>query len=223
LFFGLLTPVTLKFLPEIIKLSGESIQMTIPPPTAAQSLAEFAGTIGQLGVLVMVLIAMGAIANEIKHGTALLTLSKPVTPAAFVNAKFVAMCSTLFISLVAASLVCFGYTSWIIGTGDVVAFVGMNLLMLLFLVFCIALTLLFSSLFKSSLAAGGISIGIILFQALLSSVPVIGDYLPGKLLGWGTNLVTGVGGSFWWAFGLTVVLIGLCLFFAQRRLRTREI
>ena len=168
LFFGLITPVTLKFLPEIIKLSGESIQINIPPPTAAQSLSEYAGSIGQLGVLVMVLIAMGAIANEIKHGTALLTLSKPVTPAAFVSAKFIAMCSTLLVSIVVSSLVCFGYTSWLIGTGDAVAFVGLNLLSFLFLAFCIALTLLFSSLFKSSLAAGGISIAIIIFQGLIS-------------------------------------------------------
>jgi ABC-2 type transport system permease protein len=224
LFFGLTTPLTLKYLPEIIKLSGDySMQINIPPPTAAQSLAEYGSSIGQLGVLVMVLIAMGAIANELKHGTALLTLSKPVAPAAFVGAKFIAMSCTLLVSILAASLVCFGYTSWLIGTGDGMAFLGLNLLIFLFLAFCIALTLLFSSLFKSSLAAGGISIAIIIFQGVLTTIPVIGDYLPGTLLGWGTNLLSGIGDSFWWAFGITIVITGLCLYLAQRRLKTSEI
>ena len=224
LFFGFTTPLTLKYLPEIIKLSGDSsMQITIPPPTAAQSLAEYSGSIGQLGVLVMVLIAMGAIANELKHGTALLTLSKPVKPAAFVGAKFIAMSCTLLVSILLASLLCFGYTYWLIGAGDAGAFLGLNLLMFLFLVFCIALTLLFSSYFKSSLAVGGISIAIIIFQAVLSTIPVIGNYLPGKLLSWGTNLLAGTGDSFWWALGVTIIAIVVCLYLAQRRLKTIEI
>ena len=224
LFFGLTTPLTLKYLPEIIKLSGDSsMQINIPPPTAAQSLAEYGGSIGQTGVLVVVLVVMGAIANELKHGTALLTLSKPVTPASFVTAKFIAILCTLFVSILAASLVCFGYTTWLIGMGDAVAFLGLNLLMFLFLVFCIALTLLFSSYFKSSLAAGGISFVIIIFQAVVSTFPYVGDYMPGKLLAWGTNLLTGTGDTFWGALGITVVLTGLCLYLAQRRLRTSEI
>ena len=223
LFFSLTTPLTLKYLPEIIRLSGDTgMQINIPPPTAAQSLAEFGGSIGQLGALVVVLVAMGAIANEVKHGTALLTLSKPVAPSAFVGAKFTALSCTLLVSLLISSLVCFGYTFWLIGTGDAAAFAGLNLLMFVFLAFCIALTLLFSSLFKSSLAAGGIAIGIVILQALLTAIPVVGDYLPGKLLGWGTNLLGGTGDSYWGALGITIVLTGLCLYLSQRKLQTSE-
>jgi ABC-2 type transport system permease protein len=89
--------------------------------------------------------------------------------------------------------------------------------------FCLAVTVLFSSLFKSSLAAGGISIAIIITQALFSGLPAIGDYLPGKLLSWGTNLLSGTGESYWWALVITLVLIGLCLYLAQRVLKTKEI
>lgn len=222
-FFGLISPLSLKYLPEIIKMAGESIPVTIPPPTAAQSLAEYSGNLAQLGVLIMILFTMGTIANELKHGTALLTLSKPVAPAAFVTAKFIALSGTLLVSMAIASLVCFGYTMWLIGTGNAADFAGLNLLMFLFLAFCIALTLLFSSLFKSSLAAGGISIAIIIFQGVLTSIPVLGDYLPGKLLGWGMNLLTGTGDSSWWSAGVTVALSGLCLYLAQRRLKTADL
>ena len=66
--FGITTPLTLKYLPQILKLAGE--QMTIEmPPTAVQSLAEYASTIGQVGILIAVLVAMGSIANERRQGT----------------------------------------------------------------------------------------------------------------------------------------------------------
>ena len=223
LFFSLLTPITLKFLPQIIKLVGEQIPVEIPPPTAIQSLVEYAGTIGQIGVLVVVLITMGSVANELRHGTALITLSKPVSRSAFITAKFTAVSITFFISLVVASLICYVYTILLIEEAEIVPYVGLNLLLMLFLMFCLAVTVLFSSLFKSSLAAGGISIAIIITQALFSGLPAIGDYLPGKLLSWGTNLLSGTGESYWWAFAVTLALIGLCLYLAQRILKTKEI
>ena len=223
IFFALLTPLTLKYLPEIIKLAGEQIPIEIPPPTAIQSLGEFAGTIGQFGALIAVLIAMGSIANELRLGTALITLSKPVTRAAFVGAKFTAISLNFLVSLAIASSVCFLYTVLLIEGANAAAYIGLNLLLMLFLLFCLSVTLLFSSLFKSSVAAGGISIGIIIAQAIFTSIPVIGDYFPGQLLGWGTNMLNGTGETYWWAFGITVVIIVVCLYLAQRVLKMREI
>jgi ABC-2 type transport system permease protein len=222
LFFGLTTPLTLKYLPEIIKLAGESMQITIPPPTAVQSLAEFAGTILQLGVLILILIGMGSIANEYKNGTALLTLSKPVTRAAFVTAKMAALSLNLVVSLLVSGLVCFAYTAWLIGPADIGPFMLQNALLCLFLIFCLSLTLLFSSLFKSGLAAGGLAMAVIVFQAILSSLPHIGDYLPGRLPGWGLNILNGSAQPNWWALTITLGLVVLCLFLAQMILKKKE-
>ncbi len=122
LFFGITTPLLLKYLPEIIKLAGQNVPVEIPPPTAAQSLLEYAGTIGQIGVLVAVLVAMGSVANERSRGTAVMTLSKPVTRAAFIGAKWTASSLTFLVSLAAASLVCLGYTVWLIGPANAIGF-----------------------------------------------------------------------------------------------------
>lgn len=221
--FGLMSPLLLYFMPEILKMAGEQIAIEIPPPTSLQSFTDFAGYIGQFGILIAVLVAMGAIANEQKQGTALITLSKPVNSGAFVNAKFAAISLTLLVSQAVAAVFCFGYTVWLIGEAAVLPYVWMNLLMALFLIFCLAMTLVFSSLFKSSLAAGGTAIGTILGLGILSSLPVIGDYLPSKILGWGINLVNGTGETYWWALGATVVGIFLCLYSSQRILKRKEI
>ena len=223
-FFGISDPIMLKYLPEILKLAGSgNLNIQIPTPTAAQSLAEYAGNIGQIGVLVAVLVAMGCIANELKSGTAVMTLSKPVSRSAFVSAKLLAMSMTFIVSMILGSLFCFGYTVWLIQGAAVMPFVGLNLLLGLFLLFCLSVTLFFSSLYKSGLAAGGLAISVVIVQAIISSIPVIGNFMPGKLLSWGTDLLTGSGTGNWWALGITVVAIGLCLYFAQRLLKNRDL
>lgn len=223
LLFGITTPLTLKYLPEIIRLAGEDMVIEVPTPTAAKSLAEYASTIGQTGVLVAVLMAMGSIANELRHGTAVMTLSKPVSRAAFVGSKLTATSLTFLLSMSVASILCFVYTVLLIEGTALWPFVGLNLLLGLFLVFCLAVTLLFSSMFKSSLAAGGLAIAVLIGQALVSALPLVGDYMPGKVLTWGINMLNGEGHSYWWAFWVSIVAIGLCLYLAQRLLKNRDL
>ena len=221
--FGNGTPLLLKFLPEILKLSGENLQITITPPTAVQSFTEFAGTFGEIGIVVAVLVGMGMVANELRNGTAVITLSKPVSRAAFVSAKLAAISLTFLGALAVAAACCFIYTIWLLEDADVIPFIQLYFLLGLFLVFCLAVTVLFSCLFKSSLAAGGLAIAVIIGQLMLSGVPVIGDYLPGKLPAWGTDIVTGIGQSYWWAVGVTLVLIVLAVYIGQYSLKRREI
>ncbi len=68
-----------------------------------------------------------------------------------------------------------------------------------------------------------LSIAVLVSQAVVSAVPRIGNYMPGKLLGWGTNLIAGRGGSYWWALGVTIGVIVFCLYFAQRLLENKDL
>jgi ABC-2 type transport system permease protein len=221
--FGISTPFMLKYMPEILRLAGDQFIIEIPPPTAIQSLAEYASTIGQVGLLIAVLMGMGAISNEMRSGTAVMTLSKPVSRGAFVGAKLAALCLNFAVSVIIASAACLLYTIWLIEGSALVPYIGLNLLLVLFLVFCLALTLLCSSFFRSSLAAGGTAIALLISQAGLSAVPLIGDYMPGKLLGWGINLLAGRADSYWGALAVTVVIIALCIFLAQKVLRNKDL
>ena len=223
LLFGLQAPLIIKYTPELLKSAGQSELIALMPPvTPTQSFLSYASYLGPFGALIAVLIAMGCIANELKSGTVVMTLSKPVNRSSFVSAKLLAVSLTFLVSLAIASLVCFGYTIWLIQGTAVLPFIGLNLTVGLFLVFCLAVTTLFSSLYKSSLAAGGIALGVIIVQGIISALPVIGKYMPGKLLDWGNNLLTGSDKSYWWALGITIVAIGLCLYFSQRFLKNRD-
>jgi len=222
LLFGISTPLMLKYLPELMKIAGEGMEINFPPPTALEALVSYAGNISQIGIFVIVLVAMGGIANELQRGTALMILSKPVSRTAFVTAKLLAMSFTSLSALVLSSLVCFGYTVWLIGGADASDFIGLNLLLGVFIVFSIATTLLFSSMFRSSLAAGGIALGVLIGQAILSALPYIGKYMPGQLLGWGNQILTS-GDAYWWSLLVTVALIALFVYLAQHTLGRKDI
>jgi len=223
LVFGLATPLLLRFMPELLQLAGEDIKIEMPPPTAAAAFGEYGSTLVQVGVLVAVLIAMGAVARERERGVAAMVLSKPVSSTAYVVAKLVASSLTFIAALTIGSAACYGYTEVLIEPAEASAFVGMNLLLALFFVVCLAVTLLCSSLFRSSLAAGGVALGVLVGQALLTQIPVVGEYLPGALTGWGTGLLSGPHPAAWSAVATSAVIVAICLFLSRRALWRGEL
>ncbi|APV44850.1 ABC-2 type transport system permease protein [Dehalogenimonas formicexedens] len=225
LFFGLTTPLMLKYLPEIIKLAGEDVTgIPLPPPTALEALTEYSATALQVGLLVVILITMGAIAGERSRGTAVMTLSKPVGIGAFVTAKLVAISSTFIAGLVLGGIGAYAYTVMLLGDANLSGFIGQTLLLALFMVFSIATTLVFSAMFRNALAAGGISIAVLLTGAAITQVPYVGRVIPNSLTSWGNHLVAGqTGGAEWLALGVTVALIALAAYLATTILKRKEI
>jgi ABC-2 type transport system permease protein len=223
LFLGLATPLMVKSLPDLIKLAGEEIKIELPPPTAAQAFKEYADTLTQAGVLATILIAMGAIAQERERGTAAMVLSKPVSRSAFVLAKLLAMSVTFGVSLAAAAAGCYLYAVLLFDEAAFFPFAGLNLLMGLFFILCLAVTLLCSSFFKSQLAAGGVALALLIGQALLSGIPGIGRYAPGEIINWGTRMISGDSASAWGAVVTSLGVIILCVLLACSMLRRREL
>jgi ABC-2 type transport system permease protein len=225
LFFGLGTPILTKYLPEIIKSAATSgLTIEMPPPTSADSLVGYMSNMTQFGVLVAVLVAMGAIAREIEMGTAAIVLSKPVGRLAFILSKLKAESFTFFVALVLGGVACWGYTLILFGDANALGFLYQNLLFGLFIVFCLGVTLYFSSLMKNQLAAGGLALALIIFLSSISGLPWVGRYLPGQLINWGNQLVLKTpGGASWGAVAVTALLAVLSVYLTWLSLRKKEL
>ena len=77
---GVVSPLTARYLPEILRLSlGDELPMQLPVPTAADALAQLQKNLGQLGALAAIALAMGSVAGELDRGTAALVLAQPAT------------------------------------------------------------------------------------------------------------------------------------------------
>jgi ABC-2 type transport system permease protein len=178
----------------------------------------------QFGVLMAVLLAMGAIAKEVETGTAAMVLSKPVGRLAFILAKLKAEGFTFLVALILGGLACWGYTVLLFGDANALGFLYQNLLLGLFFTLCLGVTLFFSSLMKSQLAAGGLALAFIIFLSAISGLPWVGRYLPGALINWGNRLVLKTpGASEWGAVVMAALLVGLSIYFTWLSLRKKEL
>ena len=224
LFFGLSTPLLIKFLPEIIKMAGTGdMVIDIPTPTAVQALGEYSSTMAQFGVLAAVLVAMGAVAREVETGTAVMVLSKPVGRTAYILAKFAAGSLNFAVALLIGGVACWGYTRVLFADAPLAGFIGQTVLLGFFLTMCLAVTIFFSTLFRNQLAAGGLALVVIISQAALTSLPWVGKYLPGQIINWGNGLLAGTSGADWGALAVTIGLSVISLYLAWFVLDRKEL
>jgi ABC-2 type transport system permease protein len=213
LFFGFLSPLSARLLPDLLESLGDTggVVFEIPPPTVQDALLQYVKNMSQFGVLLAVLLAMGAVAREKEQGTAGMILSKPVSRAAFLLSKFVALTLVFGLCLALAGLACYYYTVVLFeGTGKA-RFVEMNLLLGLFIEFYLAVTLLGSTVARSQVAAGGLGLGAVFVVALLGALPRLGDYMPTALLNWARTLMAGTGKLAWGAVAVSLGGIIVCL------------
>jgi ABC-2 type transport system permease protein len=213
LFFGFLSPLGAKLLPDLLEGLGDSggVVFEIPPPTAQDALLQYVKNMSQFGVLLAVLLAMGAVAREKERGTAAMVLSKPVSRADFLLGKFVALTLVFSLCLALAGLACYYYTVVLFeGTGEA-RFVEMNLLLGLFIEFYLAVTLLGSTVARSQVVAGGLGLGAVFVVAILGVLPRFGDYMPTALLDWAQALMAGTGEPAWGAVVVSLGVIVVCL------------
>lgn len=228
LFFGLASPVLAKYTPELLKLAvpagqAQGILGMFPTPTVADAAGQYVKNTIQFGVLLALLMSMGAVAQEKDKGTAALLLVKPMPRWVFLLAKFVALGLTFTLGLILAGLASYFYTRLLFGAVSLPAWMAMNGLMLLCLLVYVALTLLCSTLTRSQIVAAGLAFGALILLALVSALPKVGDWAPTQLANWGAALVVGVKGGAWPALWVSLGLIIAALVGAWLILKRQEL
>ena len=193
LLVGLSSPLLARFTPEILKsVAGDQFSITLPTPTAADAVDQLAKNLGQFGGLIAVLLAMGAVATEKERGTAALHLTKPVSRAAFLGAKLVAIGLTLAVSVAFATAGAWFYTLVLFQALPVGGVAAGAVLQWLTLMAWASITFVGSTLTRSSLAAAGLGIVAFIVVGILGVLPGIGAWLPTGLGAPGRALALGI-------------------------------
>jgi ABC-2 type transport system permease protein len=222
--FGLLSPLTAKFMPELLRLlpNGEEVASLLPTPTLDYAVATYLKNMSQFTVILALLVTMGAVTLEKERGTAAMMLSKPLPRWVFLSAKFAALGLTFALGLALAGAGAYYYTWLLFGPMDAGAWLALNGLLLVFTLVYVALTLLCSVLARSQAAAGGLAFGLLIVFAILGALPGIGQYVPDGLLGWAGNLISG-GPAGWPALAVSLGLIVGALALAAARFERQEL
>lgn len=208
LLIGLSSPLLARFTPEIIEaVGGGQFQIVLPTPTAADAYDQVAKNVGQFGVLIAVLLAMGSVASEKERGTAALLLTKPVGRGAFLGAKLVAIATTLGVSTAIAGAGGWFYTVVLFEPPSPAGWAVAMALQWLGLVAFAAITFVGSTLTRSAMAAAGLGVAAFIVLGIVSIVPTVGPYLPTGLGAPARALALGQAGVD--ALGPTIATVGL--------------
>ena len=140
-------------------------------------------TVG-LGTLLAIIVSMGSLASERASGTAAMTLSKPVSRAAFVAAKFLGIATSILAALAIASAVMFVLTLILIDDGGPAGFARFMAIIGVYLVFIGSIAFFWSGMFSRQLLAGGIALVLFIVMQPLSAIPHTERYWPINTVSW---------------------------------------
>ena len=178
---------------------------------AQDLLLGFGFSVFGLGTLLAIIIAMGSLASERASGTAAMTLSKPVTRAAFVGAKFLGLVLSIFAALAIASAMMYILTLIFFDYFSLWRFSAFMAVIGVYLVFVGSIAFFWSGMFSRPLLAGGLALFLWIAQQPLSAIPHTWDYWPVHVAMWGAN-VSGIdddGDSGWQSFPIALGSIAL--------------
>jgi len=223
--WGLISPLLAKLTPEMMRLipGGEAFLALIPPPTIADAVAQYVKNQSQFGVIAALILAMGAVVGEKERGAAALILSKPLSRGAFLAAKALALALAFGAGLALGGAGAYYYTALLFGAPSLGGWLALNGLMWLFFAVYIALALLGSVVARSQAMAGALAFGALIVVGGLGSVPRLGEWMPSKLLSWGSSLALHQSGAAWPALAASLALIAAALLAAWAIFRRQEL
>ena len=198
LLFGITSPVLARYTKELIDALGAQaaggMEIVLPPPTVADAIGQLLKNLGQFGILIAILLAMGAVATEKDRGTAALILTKPASRLSFLAAKFVAIGLTLAIAVALACVVGAIYTLLLFENASLPldGLIAMAALLWLAILAYASLTFLGSTLTRSAAAGAGIGFVALVVTGIIAALPVIGPYMPIALISPAANLAVGL-------------------------------
>jgi ABC-2 type transport system permease protein len=201
LVIGISSPLIAKLTPEILKLAGLDIspeQMAAMginyPPNSRDGYAQFFSNFNTIGLLAVIIVFSGLVANEKAKNTAAYILTKNITRAQFILSKFFSSAIFVFVSLGLAMGAQIFYTMFLfeddlVKTGNVILFFS---LLFLYLIFMLALVLFSSVLTKNVTSATFLAFLIFIVFNIAAAIPKAGDYMPPAVNNFG--ILTGAAG-----------------------------
>lgn len=170
---GVMQPVSAYYLPEILDKFGNLPEGTIlemPTPTGAAVLIDVLSNYGTLGVLILVLGAMGIVSAERQSGVASIVMVKPVPYSSYILSKWAGLLTITFISLFIGYLASWYYTSLLIETVAFDRILQSVLIYSIWLVFVVTLTLYFSTIMKGTGSVAFITIFVVFAISTVTSI-----------------------------------------------------
>lgn len=120
LIFGIMSPLFAKLTPEIVSsFATDGVTISMPEPTALDSWMQFFKNVSQMGLIVLVVLYSGILAQEISRGTLINVLTKGLSRSTVIWAKYSMLLAVWSVAYLLCLLVTLGYTLYLFPGGTV--------------------------------------------------------------------------------------------------------
>jgi ABC-2 type transport system permease protein len=223
-FFGLLGPVTARYLAEIMARFGGGIEVTFPDPAPVDGIVQYLSNASQIGLLAVVVVAAAALAVDARPEAAAFFRTRVPDARTILVPRYVVTTAAAVLSFLLGMGLAWAGTAWLLGglpTGDVL--LG-TLLGSLYLAFAVALVAAMASVTRTVVTTVFAALAILLMLPVLGLLGAVKPWLPSELVGAPTSIVAGVPPSeFTRAVIVTVVVTVALLALAAARQSVREL
>lgn len=220
---GILGPVTVRYLPEILDATDDGAAIgNLPPVTPEAAMASFLGNAIQFGLLAIAFVGAAALAVDAKPEIAVFFRSRASIPQ-ILAPRYVFNAGAAVLGFAVGVVTAVVTSGILIDWPDAADTVVASLLVMVYLLFVVALIALFGSLVRRVAPTALLTIGAVILLGFVGLYEPVEDYLPSHLVGGFERVVAGGDFTYWPAIIVTLVLAAGCLWLARIRLEVREV
>lgn len=224
LFFGLLGPVTAKYLQEIVNRVQSGVQVIVAHPAPKDGIANYVGQISQTGLIVVVVITAGALTFDARPGLSTFLRTRVTSMWQLIAPRFTVNAAAAVAAYILGTLAAWYETALLLGSPSPGAMLVGLLCGSVYLIFAVSVATAAASVVRSTPGTVGLTLGALLALPLLGMIGPLHAWLPSTLVTAPIALLTGsTTGDYLPALAITVVSIPLLLATATFRLERRDV
>lgn len=221
--FGVLGPVSARYLNEILSNFAGEITIVMPDPRPVDGILQFISNTTQLGLLTVVVVAASALAIDARTEVAAFLRTRVPHPATLLWPRYVVVTATAILGLLIGTGVAWALTGAMLGGVPVGAMVVGTALGALYLAFVVAVMAVAGSVARGMLPTVFAGLVILILLPVFGVLPPLEPWLPSHLVTAVVALVDGArSGEYLRAAAVTAVAIPVLLALAARQLQRRE-
>ena len=182
LFFGLLGPVTAKYLQDIVNRVQSGVQVIVAQPAPKDGIANYISQAGQTGLVIVVVIAASAFTFDARRGLSTFLRTRASSMWQLIAPRFTVTAVAAVAAYTLGTLAAWYETALLLGQPPAGAMLAGLLCGSVYLVFAVSVAAAAASVARGTLAAVGITLAVLLGLPLLGLAGPLHPWLPSTLL-----------------------------------------
>ena len=224
LFFGLLGPVTAKYLQDIVNRVQSGVQVIVAQPAPKDGIANYISQISKTGLVIVVVIAASAFTFDARRGLSTFLRTRASSMWQLIAPRFAASAAAAVAAYTLGTLAAWYETALLLGQPPAWAMLAGLLCGSVYLVFAVSVATAAASVARGTLAAVGVTLAVLLGLPLLGLAGPLHTWLPSTLLTAPVALLTHANlGDYLPALATAAAGSALLLALATSRLAHREV